>query len=335
MPCCCLNDNRTTITKASGLKQTKLTSMFKKIDPNSGHPSNASMLHGSQPQAKPRLLATSAATANGSWASGGGGTCDIEDIGGSSPNTKPGVKVHGRNKRSMLLMRETDGTGNEGEGESGDCSPAGGYSAEELQDDDGEVGGGSAHPDMSPAGATADAAALGTSLVTPPVTSSSSEGGAGLGNNPAALPPGGPGVSAKAVKALGLADSTPASLEELATWLQTRKQGWRVIRQVKRRDKLLASGQGLGQGKGRGKGLESEYGETGYQDQGRKKAVGVVDFVRNASLAAAHGYWQIIEWQATDTPGEFTVWAMTSKSQLQKLKVATYPALAQFLYLNT
>ena len=299
------------LTKASGLKQTKLTSMFKKVDPNSGSHRN-----GSQPQAKPRLLA---AHANGSQASGGGGACDIEDIGGAvglglGPHAKPGATVHGRNKRSALLMRDTDGTpGNEGEGDgissSSSSSAAGGYSAEEAQGDDGEAGGEGMHPDMSPAGAmgTADAAALGTSLITPPVTSSSSEAG--------------PGVSAKVVKALGLADSTPSSLEELASWLQTRKQGWRVIRQVKRRDKLLASGQGLGQGKGRGKGLESEYGETGYQDQGRKKAVGVADFVRNASLAAAHGYWQILEWQATDTPGEFTVWAMTSKSQLQKLKV--------------
>ena len=296
--------------RASGLKQTKLTSMFKKMDPSSGS-------HRSQPQAKPRLLAAHAA---GSQASGGGGSaCDIEDIGGAgglglSPHAKAGVTVHGRNKRSMLLMRDTDGTpGNEGVGESGDgiSSSSGTYSAEAGQGDDGEAGEVGVHPDMSPAGAAGatDAAALGTSLVTPPVTSSSAEGG--------------PGVSAKSVKAMGLADSKPSSLEELASWLQSRKQGWRVIRQVKRRDKLLASGQGLGQGKGRGKGLEIDYGETGYDEQGRKKAVGVADFVRNASLAAAHGYWQILEWQATDTPGEFTVWAMTSKSQLQKLKVDT------------
>ena len=47
----------------------------------------------------------------------------------------------------------------------------------------------------------------------------------------------------------------------------------------------------------------------------------MVDFVRNASLAASHGYWQIIEWQMTDVAGEYVVWAMTNKSQLQKLKV--------------
>lgn len=289
--------------------------MFKKVDPNSGPP---------QLQAKPRLLATHAIGSQASRAGGDASCGDIEDIGGAvglSPNAKPGVKTtHGRNKRSMLLMRDTDGTpANEGEGDGGSSS-TGGYSAEEdMQGDDEEVGkSDGTHPDMSPAGAmgAADSAALGTSLVTPPVTSSSAEG-------ELALPPGGPGVTAKAVKALGLPDASPSSLEELATWLQSRKQGWRVIRQAKRRNKQLASGQGLGQGKGRGKGLESEYGEADYQDQGRKKAVGVADFVRNASLAAAHGYWQILEWQATDTPGEFTVWAMTSKSQLQKLKVAS------------
>lgn len=300
--------------RASGLKQTKLTSMFKKVDSSSGN-------HRSQPQAKPRLLAA--------HATGGGSACDIEDIGGTgglglSPHAKPVVTVHGRNKRSMLLMRDTDGTpGNEGEISDGISSSSGAYSAEAGQGDSEEARGEGVHPDMSPAGA-ADTPVLGSSLVTPPVTSSSAEGG--------------PGVSAKAVKALGLTDSKPSSLEELASWLQTRKEGWRVIRQVKRRDKLLASGQGLGQGKGRGKGLEIDYGETGYDEQGRKKAVGVADFVRNASLAAAHGYWQILEWQATDTPGEFTVWAMTSKSQLQKLKVGTQKLAyqhSQIFYLLT
>ena len=65
--------------------------------------------------------------------------------------------------------------------------------------------------------------------------------------------------------------------------------------------------------------LDGDFG--GEDAQGRKKAQGVVDFVRNASLAASHGYWQIIEWQATDVAGEYVVWAMTSKSQMQKLKV--------------
>jgi hypothetical protein len=57
---------------------------------------------------------------------------------------------------------------------------------------------------------------------------------------------------------------------------------------------------------------------------------GVVDFVRNASLAASHGYWQIIEWQMTDVAGEYVVWAMTNKSQLQKLKVV----VPRVMYVN-
>jgi hypothetical protein len=54
---------------------------------------------------------------------------------------------------------------------------------------------------------------------------------------------------------------------------------------------------------------------------GRKKPVGVADFVRNAGLAAVRGFWQIIEIQSTDTFGEFSIWAMTSRSQLQKLRL--------------
>jgi hypothetical protein len=57
---------------------------------------------------------------------------------------------------------------------------------------------------------------------------------------------------------------------------------------------------------------------------------GVVDFVRNATLAATHGFWQIIELQETDTPGEFIVWAMTSSIQLQKLTIM----IPRVIYVN-
>ena len=58
--------------------------------------------------------------------------------------------------------------------------------------------------------------------------------------------------------------------------------------------------------------------------------LGVVDFVRNATLAATQGFWQIIELQETDSPGEFIVWAMTSSIQLQKLTIM----IPRVIYVN-
>ena len=52
-----------------------------------------------------------------------------------------------------------------------------------------------------------------------------------------------------------------------------------------------------------------------------KKAKSVEDIVRGASLAASQGFWQIVELQESDSPGEFTVWAMTNKHQLQRFSV--------------
>ena len=40
--------------------------------------------------------------------------------------------------------------------------------------------------------------------------------------------------------------------------------------------------------------------------------------------------WQVIEIQELDRPGEFTVWAMTDKAQLQRLNVI----IPRVLYVN-
>ena len=52
-----------------------------------------------------------------------------------------------------------------------------------------------------------------------------------------------------------------------------------------------------------------------------KKAKSVEDIVKSASMSASHGFWQIIELQESDSPGEFVVWAMTTKQQLQRLRI--------------
>ena len=58
--------------------------------------------------------------------------------------------------------------------------------------------------------------------------------------------------------------------------------------------------------------------------------MGVVDFIRNASLSATFGVWQIIELQELDSPGEFVVWAMTERAQLQRLNVV----IPRIMYVN-
>ena len=57
----------------------------------------------------------------------------------------------------------------------------------------------------------------------------------------------------------------------------------------------------------------------------------VVDIVRNAALSVTQGYWQIIElYNSQNSPGEFVVFAMTQKSQLQKLTIS----VPRYMYVN-
>jgi len=63
---------------------------------------------------------------------------------------------------------------------------------------------------------------------------------------------------------------------------------------------------------------------------GKKKPMGVVDFIRNASLSATYGVWQVIELQELDSPGEFVVWAMTDRAQLQRLNIV----IPRVMYVN-
>jgi hypothetical protein len=58
--------------------------------------------------------------------------------------------------------------------------------------------------------------------------------------------------------------------------------------------------------------------------------MGVTDLIRNATLSATYGVWQIIELQELDSPGEFVVWAMTERAQLQRLNVV----IPRIMYVN-
>lgn len=96
-------------------------------------------------------------------------------------------------------------------------------------------------------------------------------------------------------------------------WLGVRKSGWREARKERRFNLGLLT---------RSNSRSLSFPQQSSNDMNvRKKAIGVRDMVRNASLEAASRCWQVIELQASDTPGEYVVWAMTSKTQLQRLKV--------------
>jgi hypothetical protein len=74
-----------------------------------------------------------------------------------------------------------------------------------------------------------------------------------------------------------LPDGKHANKGEFDAWLADRKSRWRTLRQARRqaRKELLSYGTGNG------------------LMPGAKKAVGVADLVRNASLAATLGFWQV------------------------------------------
>lgn len=74
-----------------------------------------------------------------------------------------------------------------------------------------------------------------------------------------------------------LPDGHHSSKQEFDTWLQDRKNRWAAQRQARRQQR---------------KELQ-KYGTSGGMVPGAKKNVGVADFVRNASLAATMGFWQV------------------------------------------
>ena len=101
-----------------------------------------------------------------------------------------------------------------------------------------------------------------------------------------------------------LSDHSPESAEELSDWLKDRKNKWLAIRNRKKQERSTTN-----------------VGNNVSYFNSSKKSMGVMDFVRNASLAVSRGLWQVIEVQETDALGEFIIWAMTSQTQLQKLRI--------------
>lgn len=118
--------------------------------------------------------------------------------------------------------------------------------------------------------------------------------------------------SVSLVKPIGV--EKPETTEEFQQWLSARKKSWKEHRIERRREKKDFGGW-----------TRDSYHQQNRDQSGdnnvRKKPLGVADLVRGAALSATFGYWQVLELQETDAPGEFICWAMTNKAQLQRLKV--------------
>ena len=120
--------------------------------------------------------------------------------------------------------------------------------------------------------------------------------------------------------------SSPQSEDQLAAWLNDRKKSWKENRLNKRKARNFILSSSLGWEKNEfhylshffvhpfvyssiwvftttsflliftwsNRNGRPKYFEVAQEEGGKKKPLGVADFVRNASLAAMTGYWQVI-----------------------------------------
>ena len=105
---------------------------------------------------------------------------------------------------------------------------------------------------------------------------------------------------------------------DLSVWLEHRKHLWKQRRTEKQALAFARSSTNFG--------LDPNFGSNPTA----KRAMGVADLIQNANMQASFAVWQIIELQETDVPGEFTAWAMTNRTQLQKLTLV----VPRILYVN-
>lgn len=112
-----------------------------------------------------------------------------------------------------------------------------------------------------------------------------------------------------AISAQPMMDTKPQSSAELQSWLRQRKNSWTLLKRERQ--------------------ARRENGDN-VIGPNAKRPVGVAAMVRNAALSAEKSIWQIFEIQETDSPGAFVIWAMTGRSQLQRL----YITIPRLLYIN-
>ena len=122
-------------------------------------------------------------------------------------------------------------------------------------------------------------------------------------------------VNLETIDVKPLSEEKPASLSDLQLWLGERKKKWKSSRIENRKIKSK----------------NSSFSRTDELDAlSRKKVLGLTEFGRRAELEAMIKPWQIFEIQSTESPGEFTIWAMTSRTQMQKFKVV----VPRIIYVN-
>jgi hypothetical protein len=119
-------------------------------------------------------------------------------------------------------------------------------------------------------------------------------------------------------KVLPLSSHVPESELEFVEWINERKFLWKEARLAKKKEKDLS------------RTSRYNYSSIISAEGSAKKSIGVLDFFRNASLAATRGVWQIVELQETDSPGAFIAWVMTSPTQIQKLNIS----IQRTMYVN-
>ena len=95
----------------------------------------------------------------------------------------------------------------------------------------------------------------------------------------------------------------PNERKERESWLVDRKYKWTFLR-----SKKVAT-------------PSTPIRNAAGMSVGEKRSVDMLDFIHNATCAAIFGVWQIIEIQEMNVPGEFCVWAITHKNQLQRFSL--------------
>lgn len=116
------------------------------------------------------------------------------------------------------------------------------------------------------------------------------------------------------VVALPFAEHVPNDKHELLEWLQSRKKSWKRSR-IERKQQLTKHTYTM---------------KEELSVLNNKKSLNVEEFARLAELNREVNHWQILEIQLTENQGECIVWAMTSKTILQKIKVT----VSRCIYVN-
>ena len=106
---------------------------------------------------------------------------------------------------------------------------------------------------------------------------------------------------------VALPPSGPLESETFQQWLKNRKSLWRSLRWRNKAGSSKLSSNATG-------GIFDNERESQSM---RKRPMGVSDFLRNAADNIAHGVWQVLELQETETPGDIIAWVITSNQRVE------------------